>query len=117
MQPDTPRRRVPRLDRRHNIYRGESMSQSSALADLLADDKPAERVATGFSFTEGPIWMPDGSLHFSDIVADIRRRWHPTEGVSVLRDPSNICNGTTLDSKRRLVMCEHATSRMVRESS
>ena len=92
------------------------MIESSALADLLASDEPAEQVATGFGFTEGPIWMPDGSLHFSDLVENKRRRWHPTEGVTVLRDPSDICNGMTLDSKGRLVVCEHITSRMVRES-
>lgn len=94
-----------------------SKGSDAALQALLESDEPAERVATGFGFTEGPIWMPDGSLHFSDIVQDVRRRWHPDEGVSVLEEPSNKCNGMTLDSKGRLVVCEHSTSRMVRESS
>lgn len=91
-------------------------TESSALGRLLASDAPPERVATGFGFTEGPIWMPDGSLHFSDLVQDARRRWHPTEGVSVLKQPSDKCNGMTLDSRGRLVVCEHITSRVVRES-
>jgi gluconolactonase len=78
-------------------------------------DAEAAMVATGFAFTEGPIWMPDGSLHFSDMPADKRRRWHPEEGGSVLRDPSNKCNGMTLDNDGNLVVCEHATSRVIRE--
>jgi gluconolactonase len=91
-------------------------TESSALARLLAPGGSAERVATGFGFTEGPIWMPDGSLHFSDIVEDVRRRWHPSEGVSVLKQPSDKGNGMALDSRGRLVVCEHNTSRVVRES-
>jgi gluconolactonase len=75
-----------------------------------------EQVATGFMFTEGPIWMPDGSLHFSDMPGDKRRRWHPEEGVSILRDPSNRCNGMTLDNEGNLIVCEHVTSRVVRET-
>ena len=91
-------------------------SDAGGLDDLLDGSEPIERVATGFGFAEGPIWMPDGSLHFSDIVQSVRRRWHPTDGISVLKDPSDRCNGMALDSKGRLVVCEHNTSRLVRES-
>ena len=82
------------------------------LVDAAAD---VEQIATGFTFTEGPIWMPDGSLHFSDMPADKRRRWHPDEGVTVLRDPSNKGNGMTLDNDGNLIVCEHVTSSVVRE--
>ena len=60
--------------------------------------------------------MSDGSLHFSDMPGDKRRRWHPDEGVEVLRDPSNKCNGMTLDNDGNLIVCEHVTSSVVRES-
>jgi gluconolactonase len=85
------------------------------LRDLVDENAEVEQVATGFTFTEGPIWMPDGSLHFSDMPADKRRRWHPTDGVTVLRDPSNKCNGMTLDNDGHLIVCEHVTSSVVRE--
>jgi len=88
---------------------------SGALHDLVDADAEVEQVATGFTFTEGPIWMSDGSLHFSDMPADKRRRWHPDEGVTVLRDPSNKCNGMTLDNDGNLIVCEHVTSSVVRE--
>lgn len=88
---------------------------SEKLRQLVDEGAEVEQVATGFTFTEGPIWMPDGSLHFSDMPADKRRRWHPSEGVTVLRDPSNKCNGMTLDNDGNLIVCEHVTSSVVRE--
>jgi gluconolactonase len=89
---------------------------SEKLRELVDEDAEVEQIATGFTFTEGPIWMADGSLHFSDMPGDKRRRWHPDEGVTVLRDPSNKCNGMTLDNDGNLIVCEHVTSSVVRES-
>lgn len=89
--------------------------RSDELHELVDANAQLEQVATGFTFTEGPIWMPDGSLHFSDMPGDKRRRWHPTEGVTVLLDPSRKCNGMTLDNDGSLIVCEHVTSSVVRE--
>jgi gluconolactonase len=89
---------------------------SEKLRLLVDEDAEVEQIATGFTFTEGPIWMADGSLHFSDMPGDKRRRWHPDEGVTVLRDPSNKCNGMTRDNVGNLIVCEHVTSSVVRES-
>ena len=88
---------------------------SEKLRMLVDENAEVEQIATGFTFTEGPIWMADGSLHFSDMPGDKRRRWHPDEGVTVLRDPSNKCNGMTLDNDGNLLVCEHVTSSVVRE--
>jgi gluconolactonase len=88
---------------------------SEKLRELVDEDAEVEQIATGFTFTEGPIWMADGSLHFSDMPGDKRRRWRPDEGVTVLRDPSNKCNGMTLDNDGNLIVCEHVTSSVVRE--
>lgn len=93
-----------------------SIIQSAGLQELLEPGAQLTRVAGGFTFTEGPIWMSDGSLHFSDMPADKRRRWHPEDGVLVLRDPANKCNGMTRDDKGALIVCEHATSSVVRET-
>ena len=88
---------------------------SEKLRQLVDEGAEVERAATGFTFTEGPIWMPDGSLHFSDMPGDKRRRWHPTDGVEVLLDPSRKCNGMTRDNDGNLIVCEHVTSSVVRE--
>lgn len=44
--------------------------------ELVDPFAPVIQVATGFTFTEGPIWRPhDNYLLFSDMPADVRRRW------------------------------------------
>ncbi|MDX6506777.1 MAG: gluconolactonase [Gaiellaceae bacterium] len=88
---------------------------SERVRELVDENVEVEQIATGFMFTEGPIWMADGSLHFSDMPGDKRRRWHPEDGVEVLRDPSNKCNGMTRDNDGNLIVCEHRTSSVVRE--
>jgi gluconolactonase len=90
--------------------------QSENFLELVDENAELEQIVTGCAFTEGPIWMPDGSLHFSDMPGDKRRRWHPEQGVTVLRDPSNKCNGMTRDNDGNLIVCEHVSSSLVRES-
>lgn len=74
------------------------------------------QIGTGFTFTEGPIWHPlDHYLLFSDMPADVRRRWDARSGVVEMKRPSNKCNGMTYDADLNLIVCEHATSSLVRE--
>ena len=73
-----------------------------------------ERIATGFEFTEGPVWHPDGYLLFSDIPASRIYKWSPDGGVEVWRDGSGNSNGLTLDAQRRLIACEHGNRRVSR---
>jgi gluconolactonase len=86
------------------------------LGSLVGRDASVSRVASGFGFTEGPIWMADQALHFSDIPGNTRYRWHPDEGVSVVRRPSNKSNGMTRHPDGSLLVCEHLTSSVSRES-
>jgi gluconolactonase len=84
--------------------------------DLIDPYAPVGQVGTGFTFTEGPIWHPvDHYLLFSDMPADVRRRWDAARGVAEVRRPSNKCNGMTYDADLNLIVCEHATSSLVRE--
>jgi gluconolactonase len=85
-----------------------------AFLELVAEDAELEQLGTGFTFTEGPIWNPDGFLLFSDMPGDVRRRWDPDGGVSEVANPSNKGNGMTIDNDGRLVVCEHVTSSVVR---
>lgn len=82
--------------------------------DLVASSVQVEKLATGFTFTEGPIWHPDGYLLFSDMPMDVRRKWSEDSGVVEVMKPANKCNGMTLDAELRLVVCEHWTSQVVR---
>ncbi|HEU4702366.1 MAG TPA: SMP-30/gluconolactonase/LRE family protein [Conexibacter sp.] len=90
------------------------VGSDAEVADLVEAGAVLEQVATGFLFTEGPIWC-DGGLLFSDMPSDKRRRWTPEGGVEVVRDPCNRCNGMTLDDDGGLIVCEHNTSVVVRE--
>ena len=54
------------------------------LADLLEDGE-AERLATGFEFTEGPLWHPEGFYSFSDIRANIAAGVYDTMTCNMLQ--------------------------------
>jgi gluconolactonase len=83
---------------------------------LIDTYAPVDQVGTGFTFTEGPVWHPlDHYLLFSDMPGDVRRRWDPKRGVVEVRRPSNKGNGMTYDAELNLIVCEHATSSLVRE--
>jgi gluconolactonase len=85
-------------------------------SELIDLDAPVERLAGGFTFTEGPIWHPrDQYLLFSDMPADVRRRYDERTGVREVMRPSNKCNGMTYDANLALIVCEHATSNLVLE--
>ena len=59
-------------------------------SDLIDLDAAVDRLAGGFTFTEGPIWHPvDHYLLFSDMPADVRRRWDDRRGVAEVKRPSN----------------------------
>jgi gluconolactonase len=86
-----------------------------SLRDLVDPRAQIERVATGFGFTEGPLWHPAGNyLLFSDLAGDVVRRWDERSGVSVFRKPSGKANGLAYDRDLRLVACEHVGRRVTR---
>jgi gluconolactonase len=78
------------------------------LSSILGPEAQVEQVASGFEFTEGPVWHPDGYLLFSDIPANTIYRWTPgSSEPRVYRQPSGHSNGLTLDGRERLIACEH----------
>lgn len=86
---------------------------------LVSTSAQLERIATGFGFTEGPLWTGDALL-FSDIANSRIVRWRSLpEGpeVTTARHPSNLSNGLTFDARRRLIACEGATRRLTRLES
>jgi gluconolactonase len=89
--------------------------KSEKLHELVDQGAEVEKLATGFTFTEGPVWNKKGRfLLFSDMPGDVRRRWSEDDGVTEVANPSNKGNGMTYDADGRLLVCEHATSSLVR---
>jgi len=84
-----------------------------------------ERIATGFEFTEGPVWQ-DGALLFSSPDVNTIYRWTPNGVVTVFRAKSGYAgadigryhqpgsNGLTLDPAGRLAICQHGNRRVIR---
>ncbi len=74
----------------------------------------AERLATGFVFTEGPLWHPDGFYYFVDVRESVLYRLTPGRAPEVVRDKTGGGNGTTFDLQGRLVQCEGDNRRVTR---
>ena len=76
-------------------------------------DAKLEKLATGMTFTEGPVWVDwMSSVVFSDIPADELKSWNGKDGLQTYRKPSHNANGNTVASGERLITCEHTTRRV-----
>jgi gluconolactonase len=86
-----------------------------------------EKLAGGFQFLEGPVWVPEGGyLLFSDPNANNIYRWTPDGQVSVWRTKSGYAgpdiaaykqpgsNGITLDAMGRVTIDQHGNRRVIR---
>src|SRR5262249_8780141 len=97
-----------------------------ALDAIVPAGTRIEKLAAGFQFLEGPVWVRDGYLLFSDPNANTMDRWTPDGDVSVFRTKSGYAgfdiaeygqpgsNGLTLDREGRLTIAEHGRRRIVR---
>lgn len=88
------------------------MAAANDLRNIL-ETTEAERVATGFVFTEGPLWHPDGFWYFVDIRRNKLYRLTPGKAPEVVMETHG-GNGTTFDMQGRLVLCEGDSRRLVR---
>jgi gluconolactonase len=82
----------------------ELQSLSPKFWDLIDRDAKLQTVATGFGFTEGPMWDPAGFLYVSDETINKIFRVYPDgrkEDVIALGDP----DGNTFDHRHRLIDC------------
>ena len=93
---------------------------------LIPPDAQLEKLADGFDWSEGPIWIKGGRyLLFSDVPRNIIYSW--SEGMPVTPFMTNSgyngkvaragepgSNGLTTDAQGRLVLCEHGNRRVSR---
>ena len=90
------------------------------LERIISTSQPVQELARGFGGAqgpaEGPVWWHEGGyLLFSDIHNDRRMKFTPGIGVSLFQEPTNRANGLTRDQKGRLIACENAARRVVRQ--
>ncbi len=92
---------------------------------LIAPDAKIEKLAEGFTWSEGPVWK-DGVLLFSDVPENVIYQWKAGETkASVAIKPSGMTvptegfreqgsNGLSLDAKGQLIVCQHGDRRVAR---
>jgi gluconolactonase len=113
---------------------GQVVRLDPAVGALVPADAKVEKVAGGFGFVEGPVWVQNGNagyLLFSDIPANAIKKWTPDGKVSVFleksgftgtdpsvaqRDPVMIngSNGIVIDKEGRVVYCQHGNGAIER---
>ena len=104
---------------------GSILRVDPRLDSLVPPGATIEKLAEGYVFTEGPVWIREESrLLFSDVRANAIHQWTEADGASPFIDPvfegdreglrSISSNGLTLDAEGRLIICEHGNRRISR---
>lgn len=109
----------------------EIVKNDPSLDEIVAPGTKIEKLAGGFLFTEGPVWVrasdeSDGYLLFSDPNNNLIYRWTPDGQLSIYRTKSGYSgvdigeytqpgsNGLTLDREGRVTINQHGNRRVVR---
>jgi gluconolactonase len=97
------------------------------LDTLLAPDAKVEKLASGFEWAEGPVWVSQGKyLLFSDVPRNVVFLWKEGQPTTDYLIPSGYTgskprggepgsNGLTVDSEGRLVLCQHGDRQIGRQ--
>ena len=93
---------------------------------FVPEGAKVEVLASGFSWSEGPVWVPhlQGVL-FTDVPKNKAYLWTERQGLSVFLNPSGMtdhaphsasegANGLVLDANNQLVLCQHGDRRVAR---
>jgi gluconolactonase len=104
------------------VTAGSVLRLQPAFDKLVPADAVIEKIAGGFQFIEGPVWM-NGRLLFSDIPANAVYSWSEQTGAEIFMQPvsdlpdtggTGGSNGLALDQEGRLILCEHGNRRIAR---
>lgn len=106
---------------------GKIYTIDSTLNSIITPGTKVEKVADGFSFTEGPVWHPDGYLLFSDPNTNVIYRYNPkNHNITVYMSHSGYTgadigeysqpgsNGLAIDKEGRLIIDQHGNRRVIR---
>lgn len=94
---------------------------------VIAPDATIEVLASGYSWSEGPLWVPEGEyLLFSDVPKNVVHRWDRAGGAKSFLSPSGLqgpvpatireagANGLALDPQGRLLLADSGSRALVR---
>jgi gluconolactonase len=103
---------------------GRIIYADASFEKLLPKSSKIEVLASGFDWSEGPVWNTEGGyLLFSDVPKNTVYKWEEKSGISVFLKPSGYTglgeysdepgsNGLTFDGKGRLIFAEHGDRRI-----
>ncbi len=96
---------------------------------MVSPTATVEKLAGGYQFLEGPLWRPDGTLWFSDLVGNVTFQWSPDGKVKEVLNPGGNdakdspagaylgSNGMTAGPDNSVILCQHGNRRIVRVSA
>jgi gluconolactonase len=106
---------------------GSVSAVEKSFDNIIQPGTRPEKLADGFSFTEGPVWHPDGFLLFSDPNMNMIYRYNPVNNnVTIYQSHSGYTglnigeigqpgsNGLAIDNEGRLIVCQHGNRRVIR---
>jgi gluconolactonase len=101
--------------------------ESAALDALIPSDARIERLAEGFGWSEGPVWIGEGRyLLLSDVPGNRMHRWSERDGLSVFLEPSGYSgpptdifrepgsNGLIRGADNSILMADHGNRAVAR---
>lgn len=104
---------------------GEILRLDPAINDLIPEDAKIEILASGFDWSEGPVWVDDlDALLFNDIPPNNMHIWKEGDiEAKVFLNPSGYtgsverggevgANGMIVNKQRQLVLCQHGDRRI-----
>lgn len=106
---------------------GEIERFDPLLDEIVPQDFRIEKLADGFQWSEGPVWMKNGSyLLFSDVPGNTMYRWSERDGLSVFLKPSGYAgsqpemfaepgtNGLFPDGEHSILVADHGNRMIAR---
>ncbi|HBJ87744.1 MAG TPA: gluconolactonase [Verrucomicrobiales bacterium] len=102
-------------------FQGSIERLDPALDALIAPGAKIEVLASGFNWSEGPVWR-DGGIVFSDVPENTVFGWKEgdTAAKVVLKPSGSLSNdgqgsnGLAVDAQGRLILCQHGERRVAR---
>ncbi len=102
-------------------FHGSIERLDPALDALIAPDAKIEVLASGFNWSEGPVWR-DGGIVFSDVPENTVFGWKEGDtSAKVILKPSGSLsgeaqgsNGLQVDAQGNLILCQHGERRIAR---
>ncbi len=99
---------------------------TSGIDMLLAEGAEIEVIASGFEWSEGPLWLKDlDALIFTDVPTNKVWKWSEKDSLTLFLEPSGYlgsetnkkepgANGLALDKDGKLILCQHGERQIAR---